>query len=263
MPLTSPIFHHCIYTILYLQIRLFTTPTSSPELIRLWLERSGHNIPLDIEIYLRAVEHPCMLSNPCLNFHIDAQRQRGRRSYGFGESTATSWPSFASHNGCISSIPRSDEPREVFPNLSNKPNVYWAHIAFYYLVAQMPRWERFVFRYDKAFKAMTALASINGQLMRLILCGFLMSYQVQLHCSKNLRYLVRKVVALLIGHGFQMLQLCLQDQDRHPSSLPSCLLLFTRFPSGGLHQYFLCCISDTSTFVLQSVLRSPSIAYVS
>jgi len=89
---------------------------------------------------------------------------------------ATSWPSFASHNGSISSIP--DEPLEVFPNLSNKPDVYWAHIAFYYLVAQMPRWERFVFRYDKAFKAMTALASINGQLMRLILGGSLMCYQV-------------------------------------------------------------------------------------
>lgn len=263
MPLTSPIFRHCIYTILYLQIRLFTTPTSSPELIRLWLERSGHNIPLDIEIYLRTVEHPCMLSNPCLNFHIDAQRRRGRRSYGFGGSTATSWPSFALHNGSISSIPHSDELREVFPNLSHKPNVYWAHIAFYYLVAQMPRWERFVFRYDKAFKAMTALTSINGQLMRLILGGFLMSYQVQLHCSKNLRYPVRKVVVLLTGHGFQMLQLCLQDQDRHHSSLPSCLLLFTRFPSGGLHRYFLYRISDTSTFVLQSVLRSPSIAYVS
>lgn len=177
MPLTSPIFCHCIHTILYLQIRLSTTPTSSPELIRLWLERSGHNTPLDIEIYLRAAGHPCMLPNPCPSFSIDAQRRRGRRSYGSVGSTATSWPSFVSHNGSISSIPPSDEPREVFPNLSNKPNVYWAHIAFYYLVAQMPRWERFVFRYDKAFKAMTALASINGQLIRLIFGRFLMSYQ--------------------------------------------------------------------------------------
>lgn len=67
----------------------------------------------------------------------------------------------------ISSIPPSDEPREIFPNgngtgVSNKPNVYWAHIAFYYLIEQMPRWQMFVFRCDKAFKAMTALASING-----------------------------------------------------------------------------------------------------
>jgi len=30
----------------------------------------------------------------------------------------------------------------------------------------------------------------------------------------------------------------------------------------SLHQHFLCCVSDTSTFVLQSVLRYPSIAYV-
>ena len=70
----------------------------------------------------------------------------------------------------ISSIPPSDEPREIFPNgngtgVSNKPNVYWAHIAFYHLIEleQMPRWQMFVFRCDKAFKAMTALASINGE----------------------------------------------------------------------------------------------------
>jgi len=68
----------------------------------------------------------------------------------------------------ISSIPPSDEPRQIFPNgngtgVSNKPNVYWAHIAFYHLIEQMPRWQMFVFRCDKAFKAMTALASINGE----------------------------------------------------------------------------------------------------
>lgn len=45
----------------------------------------------------------------------------------------------------------------------NRPTIHWAHIAIYYLVEQMPRWERFIFRYDKAFKSMTALASIAGK----------------------------------------------------------------------------------------------------
>lgn len=34
-------------------MRLVTTPYSSPDIIRLWLERSGSTVPLDIEIYLR------------------------------------------------------------------------------------------------------------------------------------------------------------------------------------------------------------------
>lgn len=34
-------------------MRLVTTPFSSPDTIRLWLERSGSTSPLDIEIYLR------------------------------------------------------------------------------------------------------------------------------------------------------------------------------------------------------------------
>jgi len=44
------------------------------------------------------------------------------------------------------------------------------------------------------------------------------------------------------------------------------LALFPHVPYSSLsslHQHFLCCISDTSTFVLQSVLRYPSITYVS
>ncbi|KAF5349078.1 hypothetical protein D9756_009428 [Leucocoprinus leucothites] len=182
------------HTNILLQIRLITTPTSSPELIRLWLERSGHSVSLDIEIYLRVVEHPSTPQSSYVNANfIDAQRRRGRRSSGSGGSTGSSWSSFTSHNGIMThyvypgapisplqapsaavaspSIPPAGEHREIITNgagvgigvgAANKPNIYWAHIAFYYLVEQMPRWERFVFRYDKAFKSMTALASING-----------------------------------------------------------------------------------------------------
>ncbi|KXN82753.1 hypothetical protein AN958_02192 [Leucoagaricus sp. SymC.cos] len=177
---------------LWAKIRLITTPTSSPELVRLWIERSGQSVPLDIEIYLRVVEHPTAPQTPSLNASFfDAHRRRGRRSSGSGGSLpAASWSSFASHNGIMThymhpgalitpsqsstvangqgSTSASGENREQVANggvviAIAKPNTSWAHIAFYYLVEQMPRWERFVFRYDKAFKSMTALASISGE----------------------------------------------------------------------------------------------------
>jgi len=52
------------------------------------------------------------------------------------------------------------------------------YITFDYLVAQKPRWERFLFCYDKVFKAMMGLDLIDGQSMRSILGIFLMSFQV-------------------------------------------------------------------------------------
>ncbi|KAF9441247.1 hypothetical protein P691DRAFT_684604 [Macrolepiota fuliginosa MF-IS2] len=178
---------------LWAKVRLVTTPTSSPELIRLWLERSGHNVPLDIEIYLRVA------ADPASTYPTDAQRRRRRRSSS-NTSSAPSWLSFASHNGIATSYvvpthpyPQPNSQLQLMlaalppapmpagpPTLPwptpaqdsagletrtpgvNRPNIHWAHIAFFYLVEQMPRWERFVFRYDKAFKSMTALASING-----------------------------------------------------------------------------------------------------
>ena len=40
--------------------------------------------------------------------------------------------------------------------------MHWGHIAFFYLVEQMHRWERFVFRFDKQFASLSALKGING-----------------------------------------------------------------------------------------------------
>jgi hypothetical protein len=39
---------------------------------------------------------------------------------------------------------------------------HWGHIAFFYLVEQMHRWERFVFRHDRNFASIGALRSISG-----------------------------------------------------------------------------------------------------
>ena len=43
-----------------------------------------------------------------------------------------------------------------------RKNMHWGHIAFYYLVEQMPRWERFVFKFDKQFPSISALKAIEG-----------------------------------------------------------------------------------------------------
>jgi len=47
-------------------------------------------------------------------------------------------------------------------NMVSKVSMHWGHIAFFYLVEQMHRWERFVFRFDKQFTSMGALKSITG-----------------------------------------------------------------------------------------------------
>ncbi len=44
-----------------------------------------------------------------------------------------------------------------------RKNMHWGHIAFYYLVEQMHRWERFVFRFDKQFTSIGALKAIEGR----------------------------------------------------------------------------------------------------
>lgn len=47
-------------------------------------------------------------------------------------------------------------------NVVSRVSMHWGHIAFFYLVEQMHRWERFIFRFDKQFTSMGALKSING-----------------------------------------------------------------------------------------------------
>jgi hypothetical protein len=61
------------------------------------------------------------------------------------------------------------------PNDSSAPpNLHWGHIAVYYLVQQMHRWERFVFRFDKGFGSIAALKSITGLCPE---CAVLLSYK--------------------------------------------------------------------------------------
>lgn len=45
---------------------------------------------------------------------------------------------------------------------------HWGHIAIFYLVEQMHRWERFIFRFDKQFSSFIALKSISGSLLPIL-----------------------------------------------------------------------------------------------
>lgn len=40
---------------------------------------------------------------------------------------------------------------------------HWGHIAFFYLMEQMHRWERFVFRFDRQFGSINAIKTIASE----------------------------------------------------------------------------------------------------
>lgn len=54
---------------------------------------------------------------------------------------------------------------------SSTHSTHWGYIAFFYLVEQMHRWERFVFRFDKQFPSIQALKSVIGMYSILLPCG--------------------------------------------------------------------------------------------
>ncbi|KAJ6571487.1 hypothetical protein B0H19DRAFT_937098 [Mycena capillaripes] len=166
------------------KIRLFTNQSSSPDTIRLWLERSGPSVPLDIEIYLRVVqgtESPVtpyprrrrhelfthtFVSAPAPLFGTGPLGAPGHLLVPHFTPSVTPFivpqpPVVHHHPGGWESPP----PMTMFhgqPDLSTPPNLHWGHIAVYYLVQQMHRWERFVFRFDKGFGSIAALKSITG-----------------------------------------------------------------------------------------------------
>ncbi|KAJ7119293.1 hypothetical protein C8R46DRAFT_1020114 [Mycena filopes] len=195
------------------KIRLFTNQRSSPDTIRLWLERSGASVPLDIEIYLRVL--PPSPSSP--SSALSAENAYAARRRGFAAASSNGHPILAPHppplfsltslgggGGAVSStalhftpsvtpiiVPHAvahphplahaphpllghahgggwDSPPPMLPFSSmsgeggGMGEAHWGHIAVYYLVAQMHRWERFVFRFDRPFGSIAALKSIVG-----------------------------------------------------------------------------------------------------
>ncbi|KAG6910716.1 hypothetical protein DXG01_008247 [Tephrocybe rancida] len=167
-------------------IHLLTTQHASADTIRLWLERSGDTVPLDIDIFLR-------VASP--NSGAESPTRHRRRSFSRSPSPPPWHAPFPHHHthyvipqppntsaGLTAHFPPTQAPIVIPPSPTgisdawmtlhhsgDRPSVrpsrsslHWGHIAIYYLAEQMHRWERFVFRFDKQFPSMGALKSISG-----------------------------------------------------------------------------------------------------
>ncbi|KAJ4481042.1 hypothetical protein J3R30DRAFT_3403309 [Lentinula aciculospora] len=125
---------------LWTRIRLVTKLDDSADAIRLWMERSGPSMPLDIEIYLRVPQAKAAIPAECGSSVLapSTTNRRARRRVGGPIDDG----SFAAPvgNGAES----------------------WGHVAVFYLKQQMPRWKRFVFRYDRVFSSLAAFKGISG-----------------------------------------------------------------------------------------------------
>ena len=172
-------------TLVPLQIRLLTTQHSSADTIRLWLERSGESVPLDIEIFLRVARPgseatpPCprrVASSPLLApitppWNTSSHQQVAPQYMiphapppaSVANVTIVMPPSPPSHQDSWSTGGNTSHGHDRSPNAISRSSMHWGHIAFFYLVEQMHRWERFIFRFDKQFTSMGALKAINGE----------------------------------------------------------------------------------------------------
>ncbi|KAF9525428.1 hypothetical protein CPB83DRAFT_549151 [Crepidotus variabilis] len=161
--------------VIWSKIRLLTTQHASADTIRLWLERSGDSVPLDIEVFLRIGRARPMTESPS---------SRGTRSASIsGSSTWNLTPALHPPTSHVIVHPPHPPPPlgnaqtvtsssvashndtwgpDRSANAVSRVSMHWGHIAFFYLVEQMHRWERFVFRFDKQFTSMGALKSITG-----------------------------------------------------------------------------------------------------
>ncbi|KAH7912621.1 hypothetical protein BJ138DRAFT_1060682 [Hygrophoropsis aurantiaca] len=157
---------------LWSKIRLNTTQSSSPDTIRLWLERSGDKVPLDIEIFLRVVgtsSEGSSRTRPVSPLSWSHQPPSPPPHYVLANppgGTPIMLP--PAHTPII--IPHSPTHHDSWssssPTSSRSPqsqrSIHWGHITVFYLIKQMHRWQRFVFRFDRQFLSISALKSIFG-----------------------------------------------------------------------------------------------------
>ncbi|EGO29108.1 hypothetical protein SERLADRAFT_365133 [Serpula lacrymans var. lacrymans S7.9] len=156
-------------------IRLITTQSSSADTIRLWLERSGDKVPLDIEIFLQvngSSPEPSTRTRPVSPTPWPGGSFPHTGSppahYVISHTPGTAIILPPAHTPIIvppsPSHPDWSPPPPSAMQISPQPqrSMHWGHIAIFYLVEQMPRWQRFVFRFDKQFSSMSALKSISG-----------------------------------------------------------------------------------------------------
>ncbi|RPD80769.1 hypothetical protein L226DRAFT_452719 [Lentinus tigrinus ALCF2SS1-7] len=191
---------------LWSKIRLITSHASSAETIRLWLERSGRTVPLDIEIILRShptadglsrrrylslppphaagdpwvagggwTTPPPVLHNPpapaaggtAVHLQIGGAHQSVHmvpvQAVVPADTVGPAPSSPPPHPSEWDMPPLLANPERTIPSQQRlRKNMHWGHIAFYYLVEQMHRWERFVFRFEKQFLSIAALKAIEG-----------------------------------------------------------------------------------------------------
>ncbi|KAI9444202.1 hypothetical protein H4582DRAFT_2109346 [Lactarius indigo] len=167
-------------------IRLVTTPNASADTIRLWLERSGSRIPLDVEIFLHvpdaaastplprlrtrsSPQWPTFLSNNATTttHYVQIQASQPTTSIQIVPSTPPivlphSPPHYDWPGSLTPPPPPPPLPSAVTTTSQSRASSHWGHIAIYYLVEQMHRWERFVFRFDRQFPSWQALKSVSG-----------------------------------------------------------------------------------------------------
>lgn len=154
------------------QIRLLTSQNASADTIRLWLERSGDTVPLDIEIFLRVCSGPSTIepmrarsvspspwAGAAPTTYVVAHIGNMGTPTTITHSTPIIIPHSPSHDPWSSPPPSASSAQQ---GSQSKSSTHWGYIAIYYLVAQMHRWKRFVFRFDKQFGSMQALKSIAG-----------------------------------------------------------------------------------------------------
>ncbi|KAF7300630.1 D-ser-dehydrat domain-containing protein [Mycena chlorophos] len=154
---------------LWSKIRLVTNQSSSPDTVRLWLERSGQTAPLDIEIYLRVVHASGDAAPPP---PINSYRRPHRR-HELPPSYIPAPPQNAAPGVQTSphftpeSTPTVIPQHHTWESPASGPShsakeAHWGHVAVYYLVKEMHRWQRFIFRFEKGFASLGALKAISG-----------------------------------------------------------------------------------------------------
>ncbi|KAJ3543409.1 hypothetical protein NM688_g5858 [Phlebia brevispora] len=220
---------------LWSKIRLVTTQSASADTIRLWLERSGSTVPLDIEIFLHAPpsssnEPNTSRSRPSTaTLHTPTVWEAtGGHAAGWAEwnqppntpevgtpnpghlhvypaavlaltpaavAAATPPPTLAAQAYGHELILPSFSWRQAAQQAKSRASMHWGHIAFYYLTEQIHRWERFVFRFDKRFTSVDALKSVTRR------------------CCENSKSLAQNpdFSQHLTGHGYRRPSLVLQS----------------------------------------------------
>ncbi|KAK7683198.1 hypothetical protein QCA50_013871 [Cerrena zonata] len=163
---------------LWSKIRLVTSLETPADTVRLWLERSGSQIPLDIEIFLhsppsainnrsrcsrRSPVNTVLLADEHWIPAITTPPTPGVNIPVIPYASVQAVPVNVQTDPLPLPIVGSERSRDNAAQTSRtRSSTHWGYIAFYYLVEHMHRWERFMFRFDKHFPSIQALKSILG-----------------------------------------------------------------------------------------------------